>query len=167
MFSTGDFQFFSRIFPLDSTIFVTAYRNNAYTPKHAIRSDDPFSKCNILVPFFPRYFAIFLPFFPSNVFRLAMQRYRGNFYNISKSDTVPKFNFFRRSFVFLSSLKDFPLDWIHSSRCTVTRNKCLYNFEMGVSDSEKEGNRVSLPAGGNDVYRRMGREFRKWKLGVV
>lgn len=78
-----------------------------------------------------------------------------------------QFNFFRRSFVFLSSLKDFPLDWIHSSRCTVTRNKCLYNFEMGVSDSEKEGNRVSLPAGGNDVYRRMGREFRKWKLGVV
>ena len=70
VFSTGDFRFFSRIFPLDSTIFVTAYRNNAYTPKHAIRSDDSFSKCNILVPFFPRYFAIFLPFFSSNVFRL-------------------------------------------------------------------------------------------------
>lgn len=108
-------------------------------------------------------------FFPQTFFDwiVAMQRYRGNFYNISKSDTVPKFNFFRRSFVFPSSLKDFPLDWIHSSRCTVTRNKRLCNFEMGVSDSEKEGNRVSLPAGGNDVYRRMGREFRKWKLGVV
>lgn len=80
---------FLKDFRLDYIRYCAPYRNNSL---YLETRDLIWSFSNFLVTFFPRYFTIFLPFF-SNAFLFSIgsrqQRYRGNFYNISKFGTVP------------------------------------------------------------------------------
>lgn len=126
----GGFSIFLKDFPLDWTILVTEttfIRRNTRS--------DCFPNATFSFRFYPPIFHYIPPVFSSNVFRFSIgcndaEASFTTFRNLIRFQKF-QFNFFHRSFV--SSSKDFPLDRTHSSRCTVTRNKRLCSFGMGVS----------------------------------
>lgn len=127
--STGDFRFFSRIFPSIGLYSLQKQRLYAET------RSDCFPNATFSFRFYPPIFHYIPPVFSSNAFRFSIgcndaEASFTTFRNLIRFQKL-QFNFFHRSFV--SSSKDFPLDRTHSSRCTVTRNKRLCSFGMGVS----------------------------------
>lgn len=123
----------------------TRYRNNIYTPKHAIWL---FSKCNFLVPFLSSYISLYSSRFFLKRFPLFdwMQRCRGKFYNVSKSDTVPKapIQLFSSFICFLLqrlSPRSDPFVAVHRNE-----KQTFMQFRNGCLDSEKEMEFLCRPA---------------------
>lgn len=137
--STGDFRFFSRIFPSIGLYSLQKQRLYAETRDLTVFQMQ-LSRSVFILLYSSRFFLKRFPLFD------WMQRCRGKFYNVSKSDTVPKapIQLFSSFICFLLqrlSPRSDPFVAVHRNE-----KQTFMQFRNGCLDSEKEMEFLCRPA---------------------